>query len=473
MLQTRVKESRLWRDELRATVALAWPLVLTNLTQSLIASTDVVLLGWAGARTLASATIGINLYYAFLIFGIGLVTAASPMMAKELGARRHSVRDVRRTVRQAIWSAVAICVPVWLVLWHTRSILLAIGQDPGLAAGAQILVRHLMWAMLPALCYMVLRAFVSALERPIWSLLVGAMGVVFNACLNYSLIFGHFGLPALGLAGAGIGSSCANAFMFLAMSLVVGVHPRFRRYHLFGRFWRPDRQRFREVWTLGLPIAVTLALEITVFNAAVFLMGLIGTDSVAAHAVALQIAAFTFMVPLGLSQAVTVRVGLAFGRQDPSGITRAGWTAFALGVSFMALMALIMLTIPHRLVTLFLDPADPANAPVIPLAVSFLFLAALFQIFDGAQSVGAGMLRGLQDTRVPMLYAAFGYWGIGLAIAVGLAFGLGWQGVGIWTGLASGLAVVAVLMLSRWVRRERLGLVAPPAAPSHALPAQS
>jgi MATE family multidrug resistance protein len=459
MLQPRNPESRLWREELRATVALAWPLVLTNLTQSLIQSTDVVLLGWAGATTLASATIGINLYYAFLIFGIGLVIAAAPMMAKELGARRHSVRDVRRTVRQAMWSAVAICVPVWLILWHTKAILLALGQDPVLATGAQTFVRALMWAMLPVLWYLVLRSFVSALEMPVWSLLVGATGVIFNALLNYSLIFGKFGFPALGLRGAGIGSTCANSFMFLAMAVVVSVHPRFRRYYLFGRFWRPDWQRFREVWALGLPIAVTLALEITVFNAAVFLMGLIGAMAVAAHAVALQIAAFTFMVPLGLSQAVTVRVGLAFGRGDRDGIARAGWTAFALGVSFMALMALVMLAIPHRLVTLFLDPADPANARVIPLAVSFLFLAALFQIFDGAQSVGAGMLRGLQDTRVPMLFAAFGYWGVGLATSVGLAFGLGWQGVGIWTGLATGLAVVAALMLSRWMRRDRLGLV--------------
>jgi MATE family multidrug resistance protein len=473
MLQSSNPETRLWREELRATVALAWPLVLTNLTQSLIQSTDVVLLGWAGARTLASATIGINLYYAFLIFGIGLTIASAPMMAKELGARRHSVRDVRRTVRQAMWSAVAICVPVWLILWHTQAILLLLGQDPALAAGAQSFVRALMWAMLPVLWYLVLRSFVSALEQPIWSLVVGAAGVIFNAFLNYGLIFGKFGFPALGLRGAGIGSSCANAFMFLAMAAVVVLHPRFRRYRLFGRFWRSDWQRFREVWRLGLPIAVTLALEITVFNAAVFLMGLIGAMSVAAHAVALQIAAFTFMVPLGLSQAVTVRVGLAFGRGDREGIARAGWTAFALGVSFMALMAMVMLAVPHRLVTLFLDPADPANAPVIPLAVSFLFLAALFQIFDGAQSVGAGMLRGLHDTRVPMLFAGFGYWVIGLATSVGLAFGLGWQGVGIWTGLATGLAVVAVLMLSRWIRRESLGLTMPSASPSDALPARS
>jgi MATE family multidrug resistance protein len=196
-----------------------------------------------------------------------------------------------------------------------------------------------------------------------------------------------------------------------------------------------------------------------VFNAAVFLMGLIGASSLAAHAVALQIAAFTFMVPLGLSQAATVRVGLAFGRRDAEGVTRAGWTAFVLGVGFMAAMALVMLAIPHRLVGLFLDPALPANRPVIDLAVSFLFVAALFQVFDGAQSVGAGMLRGLHDTKVPMAFAAFGYWVVGLGTAVGLGFGLGWQGVGIWVGLATGLGVVSALMLSRWMRRGRLALI--------------
>jgi MATE family multidrug resistance protein len=459
MLQARDNESRLWLRELRATASLAWPLILTNLSQSLIQSTDVLLLGWAGSSVLAAGTLGINLYFAFLIFGIGLVIAAAPMIARELGARRHSVRDVRRTVRQTMWAAVVVVVPVWVVLWHTEAILLAMHQDSALAAGAGKFVRALMWGMLPALWYLVLRSFVSALEKPVWSLVVGAAGVAFNACLNYSLIFGRLGFPALGLTGAGIGSSCANSFMFLAMALVVSVHPRFRRYRLFGRFWRADWERFRAVWRLGLPIAVTLALEITVFNAAVFLMGLIGAQSLAAHAVALQIAAFTFMVPLGLSQAVTVRVGLAFGRRDRRGIARAGWTAFALGVSFMALMALVMLAIPNRLVELFLDPAVPANRPVIALAVSFLFVAALFQIFDGAQSVAAGMLRGLHDTKMPMAFAAFGYWVVGLATAVGLAFGLGWKGVGIWTGLATGLAMVAGLMLGRWLRRERLGLL--------------
>jgi MATE family multidrug resistance protein len=460
MLQPSRPDNRLWREEIRATVALAWPLILTNLAHTLINATDVVLLGWAGSATLAAGTLGINLYFAFLIFGLGLVTATAPMIARELGARAHSVRDVRRTVRQAMWAAAAMVVPVWLILWHTEAILLAIGQDPVLAAGAQQLVRALQWGMLPALFYVILRSFVSALELPVWSMIVGAAAVLFNAVLNYGLILGHFGFPPMGLRGAGIGSTCANSFMFVAMALVIVLHPRFRRYRLFGRFWRADWQRFRAVWRLGLPIAVTLALEITIFNAAVFLMGLIGASSIAAHAVAIQVAAFTFMVPLGLSQAVTVRVGLAFGRRDREGIARAGWTAFVLGVAFMALMALLILAIPHQLVSLFLDPADPANAEVIGLAVSFLFIAALFQIFDGAQAVGAGMLRGLHDTKVPMAFAAFGYWVVGLLTALGLAFGLGWEGLGIWIGLATGLAVVAVLMMLRWMRRERLGLLA-------------
>jgi MATE family multidrug resistance protein len=458
--ESKTGSRRLWRGEARATLALAWPLVLTNVAQALIHATDVVLLGWAGARTLAAATLGINVYFAFLIFGMGLMTAAAPMLAQELGARRHSVRDVRRTVRQAMWAAVALVVPVWAIMWNTKVLLVAIGQDAELAQGAQTFVRALMWGMLPYFFYLVLRAFISALERPVWSLVVGLVAVAYNALINYALIFGKFGLPALGLQGAGIGSASASFFMFMGLAAVVLLDRKFRRYRLFGRFWRADWERFREIWRIGFPIAITLGLEVTVFNAAVFLMGIIGAESLAAHAVAIQIASLTFMVPLGLAQAVTVRVGLAKGRGDRGGITRAGWTALLLSVGFMSLTALVILSAPAGLVGFFLDPADPAGAAVTRLAISFLFVAALFQIFDGAQVVGAGMLRGLSDTRVPMLYALVGYWGVGLGSGVGLAFGLGWQGVGIWTGLAIGLACVSMLMIGRWMRRDRLGLTA-------------
>ena len=449
----------LWRAEMRATLRLAWPLVLTNLAQALIHATDVVLLGWVGPRTLAAGALGVSTFNAFLVFGFGLVSAAAPMMARELGARAHSVRDVRRTVRQAMWAAIAVCVPVWAILWRSEAILLFLGQDPQLSADAASFIRAMQWGLLPFLFFLILRSFISALERPIWSLLVGGGAVIFNALVNYALIFGKAGLPALGLVGAGIGSALSNLLMFLGMAAVVTLHPRFRRYRLFGRFWRADWERFAAVWRLGLPIAITFGLEMTVFIAAVFLMGLIGTASLAAHAIAIQIAALTFMVPMGLSQAVTVRVGLAYGRRDPAGIGRAGWAAFALGTGFMACMALLMIAFPRSLVHFFLDPAKPANTEVIPLALSFLFVAALFQIFDGAQAVAAGMLRGLHDTSIPMIYSGVGYWVIGLGIGLALGFGLGWQGVGIWIGLAAGLAVVAVLMLARWMRREKLGLV--------------
>lgn len=459
MLQSSIPDPRApWRHEARATASLAGPLILTNLAQAAIQTTDVILLGWVGARALAAGSLGANLYIAFLIFGMGLVTAASPLIATQLGRRRYSLREVRRTVRQSFWAALTLTIPVWFALWHAETLLILLGQDPALAAEATPFVRALMWGFLPALWFLVLRGFVAALERPSWALGIGLFGVVFNAVINYGLIFGAFGMPKLGLVGAGLGSSLTQAAMFLGLALVVSRNRLFRRYHLFGHLFRPDWARYREVWRLGAPIAMTLGLEVTVFNAAVFLMGLIGTAALAAHAIAIQIASLTFMVPLGLAQAATVRVGLAFGRRDRAGIGRAGWTALAIGTAFMSTAAVVMLLVPGQIVRLFIDDV-PANAEVIRLAISFIGVAALFQIVDGAQSVGAGMLRGLQDTTVPMLFAAVGYWVIGIGVGAGLGFWAGWEGLGIWIGLALGLAVVALLMVGRWARREKLGLV--------------
>jgi MATE family multidrug resistance protein len=253
----------------------------------------------------------------------------------------------------------------------------------------------------------------------------------------------------------------SNSFMFLGMVAVVCLDRQFRRYAVLGRFWRPDWPRLRALLGLGLPIAATLAFEVTIFNAAALLMGLIDAASLAAHAIAIQIASVAFMVPLGLNQAVTVRVGLAFGACDRAAIARAGWTALVIGIGFMTLTGLLMIAAPRLLIVGFIDLADPANAQVVALTVSFLAFAALFQIADGAQAVGIGMLRGLQDTRVPMIYAGIGYWGIGLPLGALLAFRFGYDGVGIWAGLALGLMVVAILMLWRWARRDALGLTDP------------
>ena len=448
-----------WLEELKATLALSWPLVLTNVAQNALMTSDVILMGWLGADALAAGALGTNLYFALMIFGIGLVSATSPLVAEELGRRRHAVREIRRTVRQGLWSACAIAVPIWLVAWWGEAILLAMGQEPALAAAAGGYIRSLMWSLLPFLFYLVLRSFLAALERPGWALVVGLLAIPLNLAIAWVLMFGQLGFPRLGLAGAGIATTLSSTFMFLGLALVVVLDRRLRRYHLFGRFWRADGARFRALWRIGLPIGLTLAFEVTIFNAAALLMGRIGASELAAHAIALQIASFTFMVPMGVGQAVTVRVGLAFGAGDRDGVTRAGWTAFALGVGFMVFTALLMVLVPHALVGVFLDLADPKNAPVVAFAVSFLFLAALFQLADGAQAVGAGMLRGLQDTRVPMMFALFGYWGIGLPVGVALGFWTPLRGTGIWIGLALGLLVVAALMLWRWTQRERLGLV--------------
>jgi MATE family multidrug resistance protein len=453
-----IQTFRPWREELDATLSLAWPLILANLTMSLIQATDVLLMGRLGARPLAASALGLNLNFAFSLICLGLVTASSPMIATALGRRSNSVREVRRTFRQSLWLIATVTPPIWLILWNAEPIIVALGQDRGLAQGAEVFLHGYMWSMLPFLLFQAMRNFVSALERPGWVLIISLFGIILNALLSWSLIFGHFGFPALGLFGGGLASSIVWSLLVLALAAVIMTDRQFKRFHIFGRWWRADWRRYRRLWSLGLPIGLAMGFEGGVFSAAAYLMGLISADAVAAHAVALQIASLSFMVPWGMSQAATVRVGLALGRRDRAGIARAGWSAWGIGTSFMALMALVIWLLPRQLMTLFLADSA-ANANVIALGVSFLGVAAIFQIVDGAQVVGAGMLRGLHDTRVPMIFTFVGYWVVGIGVGAWLSFRAGWDGVGIWSGLALGLAIVAVLMVARWTRRERLGLL--------------
>ena len=446
-----------WRTELRSTLALAWPLILANVTQQAIVATDVLLMSWLGPSKLAASALALNFTYTLNMLLMGLLIASSPMMATALGKRNNSVRDVRRTFRAGLWLLVLTLPVYWLILWNIGAILLALGQDPGLAADGQVFLRAYMWCTGPWLLFTLVRNFISALERPRAVFVLSAAGIGINAVVSWALIFGHFGLPALGIAGGGLGSTITWSLLCAAMLLFVRFDRQFRRFHLFGRWWRFDRERIAAMARLGWPIGLTMALEMGVFALAAYFMGWIGAPAVAAHAIALQLAALTFMVPLGLGQAATVRVGLALGRADPAGISRAGWTAWVAGVGFMGVMAFIMWSFPRGLVTLFLTDV-PRNALVIALAVSFLKVAAAFQLADGAQVIGAGMLRGLHDTRWPLLFALVGYWVVGLGIGVWLAFDRDWRGVGIWVGLASGLAAVAALMLLRWIMPGRLGL---------------
>lgn len=448
-----------WAAEFRATLGLAAPLILTNLAQMAFGATDVVMMGWLGPDALAAGALAVNVNFVLVMFGIGVVSAVAPMIARERGRSRFAVREVRRTVRQGLWSALLMALPILAVLWHGEAVLLALRQDAALAKAAGEYLRTFAWSVPPFLGYLVLRSFVAALERPAVALLVTGLGILLNGLAVWALMFGRLGLPALGLAGAGLGTTIASTALFLGLALAIRLDRRLRRYRIFGHFWRPDWRRFRELWRLGAPIGLTMWFEVSVFNAAVFIIGTFGASALAAHQIVMTLASLTFMVPLGFSQAASVRVGIAYGAGDRTAIARAGWTAFAGAEAFMAAMALLMLLAPRLLIGVFLDLDVPKNAEAVALAGSYLVFAALFQLVDGAQSVGAGMLRGLHDTRVPMIFALAGYWGLGLPFGTLLAFKAGWAGAGIWAGLAAGLAIVAALMVTRWALRERLGLV--------------
>ena len=447
---------RAWGAEIRATLQLAWPLVLTNLAQVAFGATDVVMMGWLGPDALAAGALATNLNFAFLIFGIGLVSAVAPMIAIERGRNRHAVREVRRSVRQGLWSSILIALPIWAALWHAEPIFIGLDQDPVLAHAAAGYIRTLMWSIPPFLGYIVLRSFFAALERPLAPLWVAGVAVLFNAALVWCLMFGKLGLPALGLRGAGIGTTLSSLFLFAGVALMLSLDRDFRRYRLFGRFWRADWPHFVELWRLGLPIAATLVFEVTVFNAAVFLMGLISAAALAAHSIAIQVASLAFMTPLGLGVAASVRVGRAYGARQWADVTSAGWTAYGLAMVYACFTALIMLVAGRVLVGVFLDVSDPANAGVVRLAIAFVAIAGVFQLADSGQAVASGMLRGLRDTRVPMLIAAVGYWGLGLPFGTVLGFYFGLGGIGIWIGLATGLGIVATLLTIRWMRRDRL-----------------
>ncbi|MGO4172396.1 MATE family efflux transporter [Bosea sp. TAF32] len=448
-----------WLAEARAMLALSWPMVLTNVAQTAMTATDVVMMGHLGPRALAAGALGGNLYTAFLIFGIGVMSAVSPMIAIELGRNKHAVRDLRRTVRQGFWAAATMVGPMWVVLWQAEFILTAMGQDPALSKAAASYIHTLQWGLLPFFLYLCLRGFVAALQRPRWAFIVVLFAVAFNAFANWCLMFGHLGFPALGLPGSGLATALSSTLMFAGLALVVSLDRHFRRYHLLGRFWVPDWPRYRTYWRIGFPIGLTVAFEVIIFNGAAFMTGLLGETPLAAHAIAIQIASLTFMVPLGIGQAGTVRVGRAFGAGDAEGIRRAGAMALILALSFMASTALLMALAPQWLVAPFLDSSTPGAAEVTGLAMIFLFYAAVFQLADGAQVVGASILRGLGDTRVPMIFAGIGYWGIGLPLSAALGFLTPLAGRGIWIGLVVGLAVVSAMMLARWWSRERLGLL--------------
>ncbi|MCW0181946.1 MAG: MATE family efflux transporter [Zavarzinia sp.] len=443
--------------EARALIALGLPLALGQLAGVAMLTTDTIMLGRVGPGALAAAALGFSVIIVPMMFLIGLAQGAVPLMAYAVGAKRHHMREVRRIVRQTFWATGFVCLPVIALLWNIGILLRLIGQEETLAAETERYVRAVSPILLTGTWYVVLRNFMATYDRPRAALVIAMLQVPVNGIFIYALIFGHFGLPALGVVGAGLGSVASGLLALIALVVFILLDRCFRRFRLFGRFWRADGQKLLEVVRLGTPIGLTITFEVLLFSGAAQLMGLIGPLALAAHQIAIQIASVTFMFALGIGQAGAIRIGIAAGSRDADAIGRTGWTALVLGCGFMGAMALVMLVWREDLAGLFLaDRTTADNAAVFTYATGFLVLGALFQVVDAAQVVAVNLLRGLQDARVPMLYAMLCYWGLGFTLSWALAFPFGLGGDGVWWGFVIAIGAFAVLMVRRFASRRRI-----------------
>lgn len=441
-------KSGLLLGELTETLKLAIPIGLTQLGQIAMMTTDLALIGRLGEQAVAAAALAHTIFFIGFTLGMGLMSAVAPLAAQAFGAR--DPRNVRRALRIGLWAGLAISLPLMALLpFYGEAMLLALGQTRESASLAQVYLLGIGWSMVPALWFIAIRSFMGAVNRPEPGLWITLAAIPANALLAYTLIHGHFGMPKLGLLGAGLATSIVNFGMCAAGLWFAHARRPFRKYHVFGRFWRIDWSLMRQLFVIGVPISMSFLLEYGLFSAAALLMGWISTTAITAHQISLQIAAILFMVPFGIGMAATVRVGQAIGRDDHASIRRAGFVALALGAVFMAVMTLIVIAIRYQIAHAFLGGGDETMRTA-ELVATLLMVGATFFIADGVQTVASGALRGLNDTRVPMLIAAFSYWALGFVVAYVLAFTFGFGAIGVWIGLSCGTAANAILLTLRF-----------------------
>jgi MATE family multidrug resistance protein len=438
----------------RPILALALPLIGGHLAQFAVGLTDTVMIGWYGVEELAALTLAHSYFFTIFIMGSGFAWAVMPMVAAAAGTADDT--QVRRVTRMGLWISILFGLAALPLLVWSGPILRLFGQEPGVAADAELYLRLVGIGLIPGLLMMVLKSYLAALGRTQVVFWVMAGTAVVNALLNYAFIFGNWGAPELGIQGAALASIGVQIAGLAALVLYArAVTPE---YLLFQRFWRPDREAFARVFRLGWPIGLTNLAEVGLFTASAFMMGWIGTIELAAHGIAITLASATFMFHLGLSNAATIRAGRAYGRRDERALRDGAAAIIAISLALALLTVAVFLAVPEPLVRLFLDPADPAGPEIVVMGTALLSLAALFQLADGAQVMALGLLRGVQDTRVPMIYAGLSYWAIGIPASYVLGFPVGWGAAGIWAGLVLGLLFAGVLLMGRfWMRSVRIG----------------
>ncbi len=433
----------------RTLLTLALPLIGSNLAQYLITMTDVLMVGWYDVVSLAGLTVAGSLYFVFYLVGTGIAWAVMPLVAAAAGTEDDV--QVRRVTRMGIWQALIFGTLCLVPCLLSERLLLALGQAPDVAREGALYLQIAGFGLAPALVIVVLRSYLSALELTRIVLIVTLVSAALNAVLNYALIFGNWGAPELGVRGAATASVILQVVGVLWLALyAIRKTPE---YQLFRNPYRPDWEAFGRVFRLAWPIGLTNFAEVGLFTASSIMMGWVGTVALAAHGIALQIASATFVVHLGLSQAVTVRVGRAFGRQDWNGVWQVARITVLLSLFVAALTILAFLIFPEALIGLFLASDEPLRLEILATGAVLLLAAAVFQVVDGAQVVELGILRGIQDTKVPMIIATFAYWVIGIPASYMFGFWFDFGGVGIWAGLAVGLAIAAGLLGMRFLKR--------------------
>ncbi|MCA8867633.1 MAG: MATE family efflux transporter [Rhodobacteraceae bacterium] len=433
---------------IRASLVLGLPLIGSNLAQMAVNLTDTIMVGWYGIDELAAVTLATSIYFVFFIVGSGFAMAVMPMVASAEGA--NDKKQVRRVVRMGLWISVLYCAALMPILWNFESLMLMIGQEPKIAALAQDYMRIAQWGVFPAILIMVLKSYLSAVELPGWVLWATITGAVANALLNYALIFGNWGAPELGIRGAAIASILTQLVTFLVLVTYANFKPQLKDYTLFLRIWRPDWPAFREVARLGWPIGATMLAEVGLFSATAIMMGWIGTRELATHGIVIQISAMSFMFYLGLANVATIRVGRALGQKDLGGIHSAAAAVTMLQLGTATCVILVFVLFPQQLIGFFLDRENENAAAIIAYGSGLMMIAVLFQIVDGLQAIALSVLRGLKDTRVPMLCAVFSYWMVGMPSSYMLGFLFGFGGYGIWGGLVIGLAMAALTLIWRY-----------------------
>jgi MATE family, multidrug efflux pump len=440
--------SSIWRTEISDTLKLAWPMALTQLGQIAMMTGDLALLGRLGEHVVAAVALAHILLFVAFVLGMGIVSAVAPLAAQAFGARQP--RMVRRALRVGLWAATLLGLPLSFGQIWGEDILLALGQSPQSAHLAADYLYGLAWCLLPAWWFIAIRGFMGAVNKPEPALWITVAAIPANLLLAYALIYGAFGLPRLELFGAGLATTFVNIGMCAAAIWIAYAWRPFKKYQILGRFWRYDWALLRRLFWVGAPISGSFLLEYGVFAAAALLMGRLGTVQLAAHQIALQIASIMFMVPFGISMAATVRVGHAAGRGDSAGTRRAGLAALLLAAGFMATMTVLVGLGREQIPAFFLGASASDAGATGRLAATLLLVGASFFIADGMQTVAAGALRGLNDTRVPLLFAALCFWAIGFAACYILGFTFGFGAIGIWIGLSLAVMLYAALLVWRF-----------------------